>query len=277
MFTCFGNEMELPFTIAELRTLHDVLVQDPLVSPRSFLQLYTCNMLVMHLQIREIEENWRSETSVAAIYSVIEAIDSIDHRLSNWPKSLPRKWKCMTVALPPESIDVYSKTASIYSSFTVANDWGCYRALRIFTHSLHLRAYHLLAKFVHGNPNSTLVSLGKLASDLDSTYDKIREVADEVCIAMPYHLGCRKPGSNEIYYPCEGFPAGKNPRLVSACHIVWPLYMAGIVEGVGSVQRRWIARRLDFMGNEMSAMQAKALALAVLDRAVVDDIAPINS
>ncbi|KAK2764580.1 hypothetical protein FQN54_009275 [Arachnomyces sp. PD_36] len=274
IYTSFENETDIPFTISELRTLYNVLNQDDLLAPNAVLQRHTCRLAEIHLRLRDLEDGWSSSSmddSIAIIHRVIEAVNVVEHELSKWPESLPQEWNYTTRELSLLGMDLCATTAYIYPSFWVANYWGSYRGLRLFGNSLHLRAYHLLARIVRENP--TVVSLRDPECALATTYVKNRDLVNDICASIPYHLGYSHTESGERYYPCEGFPRGKYPRLLSACHIVWPLYISGIVEGIGSAQRLWVARQLHYIGREMSVMQANALAAMVARKASMGDAA----
>ncbi|KAE8419931.1 hypothetical protein BDV36DRAFT_281927 [Aspergillus pseudocaelatus] len=250
---------EFPFTMPELLTLHDALLQTPFASPRSQLQVYLCKLAILHLQISGVASNLSSgHTSSTTSTGIIDSINATTHQLSQWPSSLPADWIHSTMVVPSEDWNLWTPVAHVYSSFWAANDWTRYRALQICTCHLRLRIYHLL--IATNRDNIASISLGSLSSDISTTRVKIRNLANDICASMLYHLGYRCMESAERQYPIEAYPQGKYARLTSATQVTWPLYIAGIVEGVDPAQRMWIASQLDVIGDEIGVKQASAMA-----------------
>ncbi|KAB8219884.1 hypothetical protein BDV33DRAFT_191631 [Aspergillus novoparasiticus] len=257
---------DFPFTIPELLTLHDALLQTPFVSPRSQLQVYLCKLAILHLQISEFTINLSSgHTSPATITDILNSINTTTHHLSQWPNSLPKDWIYNTMVVPPDWSQ-WTPVAHTYSSFWAANDWARYRTLQICICHLRLRFYHLLtaANQVH----TACISLDSLAGDISTTHVKIRNLANDICASMLYHLGYMCMGSTERLYPIEAYPQGKYARLMSASQVTWPLYVAGIVEGVDAAQRMWIASQLEVIGDDVGVQQASAMAEVVRELAL---------
>ncbi|KOC08587.1 hypothetical protein AFLA70_43g003761 [Aspergillus flavus AF70] len=257
---------EVPFTIPELLTLHDALLQTPFVSPRSQLQVHLCKLAILHSQISEFTINLNSgHTSPTTITNILNSINTTTHHLSQWPNSLPKDWIYNTMVVPSDW-NQWTPIAHTYSSFWAANDWARYRTLQICTCHLRLRFYHLLT--TTNQANTACISLDSLAGDISTTHVKIRNLANDICASMLYHLGCKCMGSAERLYPIEAYPQGKYARLMSASQVTWPLYVAGIVEGVDAAQRVWIASQLDVIGGDAGVQQASAMAEVVRELAL---------
>ncbi|KAE8398005.1 hypothetical protein BDV37DRAFT_288918 [Aspergillus pseudonomiae] len=255
---------EFPFTIPELLTLHDALLRTPFVSPRSRLQVHLCKLAILHLQISEaasiLSSGHISSTTITGIH---DSMNTITHQLSQWPNSVPKDWIYTTMIVPSEDWNLWTPVAHIYSSFWVANDWARYRTLQICTCHLRLRFYHLLAA-----TNTASIPRSSLYSDVSTARVKIRNLANDICASMLYHLGYRCMGSAARQYPIEAYPQGKYARLVSASQVAWPLYVAGIVEGVDAAQRMWIAGQLDVIGDDLGVKHASTMAEVVRELAL---------
>ncbi|KAE8373811.1 hypothetical protein BDV26DRAFT_296619 [Aspergillus bertholletiae] len=277
MYSCIHHRQpslsrdRFPFTIHRLRALHDSLIQERAVNPRSSLHPVTCRLVSLYLRSTMVEEESVGlfHETATKINSIINAINAVEVQLSRWPHSLPPEWKYETTKLLSEdndTLDAWTTTALTYPAFWVANDWAHYRALSIFTHSLQLRCYRLLRTMYSLVPGlDSLSTLAELSANIESIHIKISHFVDEICASVPYHLGYHRTGTNETLYPREGFPPGKYPRLISACHVLWPLYVAGVAEGRKiSAQTMWIAQQLDNMGKEMGIRQASVLATEVV-------------
>ncbi|KAF9884247.1 hypothetical protein FE257_001979 [Aspergillus nanangensis] len=168
-----------------------------------------------------------SLTFVAAIHTIIHAIYSVDKELEGWGASLSPGWECTEVTLPDDAIDLWSQIAHTYPSFWVANDWAHCRTLKILTNNLHLHACRFFAR-----GSSAITGPPSVETDIAAIHTRLRGLVDDICASVPYHLGYRQRMREEIC--CF-------PRFMSVCHFVWPLYIAGITEGVGQEQKLWIA------------------------------------
>ncbi|KAL2808393.1 hypothetical protein BJX63DRAFT_424622 [Aspergillus granulosus] len=273
LVTCFDDmksNTSFIFTINELHALHAALSDE---EEADVLILYTCTLLIIHQQLSQIEkEAWSpfpyEEPFLAAAAkanTILKTIASIENQISEWPTSLPPEWKYVTVQLPLEdTVDGLSTDAHIYPTFSAANDWSRYRMLRILIHSLRLRAFRLLTESIyrynHAKCGYRGPQLASLASDIAATHSEVRALTYDICASMPYHIGYRTRAGTEQCYLSEVFPNGKYARLMSACQVAWPLYVAGIAEGVDVAQRLWVARQLDFINSEMGIRKAAVLA-----------------
>ncbi|KAL2836116.1 hypothetical protein BJY01DRAFT_238429 [Aspergillus pseudoustus] len=275
LFTCFDNtsmkgNAPFIFTIDELHALHAAISED---EGADVLILYTCTLLIIHQQLGQVEkEVWPpfpyGEPFLAPATkanAILKTIASIENQISEWPNSLPPECKYITIQLPLEdTVDGLSTDAHIYPTFSAADDWSRYRTLRILIHILRLRAFRLLEDSIytynHAGGGYKVAQLASLASDIAATHSEIRALTYDICTSMPYHIGYRTSAGAEQCYPSEAFPNGKYARLMSACQVAWPLYVAGIVEGVDVAQRLWVSRQLDFINSEMGIGKAAVLA-----------------
>ncbi|KAL3471293.1 hypothetical protein BJX99DRAFT_237769 [Aspergillus californicus] len=286
LFTCFDDIKDnalFIFTIDELYLLYGALLKE---KDADILNTYTCALLLIHLQLRQLETNiWSPFPSDGVTVTIVvaaaqanvflETISSLEKKMSEWPESIPPEWKYMTIQLASDDrIDLWSTDAHIYSTFLAVNEWSRYRTLQILIHSLRLRAYRLLADslcYYNSSPieyNST--QLAHLASNIAKAHSGIRSLTKDICASIPYHIGYKTRSVTGLRYPSDVFPNGKYARLMSACHVAWPLYVAGIVEGVDVAQRLWIARQLDFIKSEMGIGKAAVLAELVRGAAALE-------
>ncbi|KAL4884732.1 hypothetical protein BJY04DRAFT_215184 [Aspergillus karnatakaensis] len=281
VYTCLDDlkdDSPFVFTLAELQSLHAELSKDPNANRRA---LQACTLLIIHLQLRQLEEdeptiNGTATVNIPARANILlQSITSIDNQMTDWERSVSPENRFMTIQLPQDDcIDLWTSNAHVYPTFSAANDWAGYRTVRILAHSLSLRAYRLMARphYEYDSPEygQRGSPLAALASDIAMAHSRIRALADDMCASMPYHVGYRTKSGCGIRYPSEPFPDGKFPRLMSTCHIFWPLYLAGVVEGVDLEQRLWISRQLDFINSEFKIGRAAVLAELVRREAVME-------
>lgn len=288
VFTCFDdieNDSPFIFTLNDLQLLQAGFAAE---EETDCLNLYRSTLLIIHLQLRQLERDvWLSfatnDTFVtSATYkakALLEELTSAEDQMAVWPDTLPPESGYAIIQLPRDEIlDLWSTDGYAYSTLAAGNNWLRYRTLQTLLHSLRLRAYRLLAspKYNHshghsheqfgcelGNP-----LLSNLAHGVASTHSKIRVMVDDICASMPFHLGYMTNSGPERRYPTESFPQGKYPHRLAACHMVWPLYVAGIVEGVDAAQRLWISRQLAVLDRELGVGKVAVLAELVREAAV---------
>jgi hypothetical protein len=219
-------------------------------------------MLILHMRLDSMEQCIEDlSTYQMFLIELLGTTHKLDQHLFDWLQSLPESWRYSETAIPPTATDVFSPKMHLYPTFFVANDWGLYRALRLFNASLSFRIYENLRRV---NPEA------EFKNTMMGVEMKIQELVDEVCASIPYHLGYRVMESEIIHYPVECFPNQRHGRLMSACHMMWPLYMAGSAHGISSTQRSWIASKLTYIGEELGARQSVALANRVSQRVSLD-------
>ncbi|KAL4754808.1 hypothetical protein BDW72DRAFT_200487 [Aspergillus terricola var. indicus] len=281
LFTCFDDiKSDAPFifTLNDLQLLHAGLAAE---KKTDFLNLYNSALLIIHLQLRHLERDvWltfpaNGAVAVAAAtktQSLLEAIISIDCQMAEWPRTLlPESRYIMVQLSPDDSVDLWSRSAYIYPTLSAGNDWSRYRTLRILAHSLRLRAYGLLANPLYGHGLGLEdTQLTEIARGVATARSGIRALANDICTSLPYHLGYRIEPGSERRYPNESFPDGEYARRLSALHISWALYVAGIGEGVDAAQRLWISRQLGIINREMEIGKAAVLAELVRRVAVLE-------
>ncbi|KAL4997672.1 hypothetical protein BDV10DRAFT_195018 [Aspergillus recurvatus] len=281
LFTCFDDiKSDAPFifTLNDLQLLHAGLAAE---KKTDFLNLYNSALLKMHLQLRHLERDvWLTHPSNSAVavaaatkaHALLEAIISIECQMAEWLSTLPPESRYITIQLSSEdSVDLWGRSAYVYPTLSAGYDWSRYRMLRILALSLRLRAYGLLANPLYGRGlGLENTQLTDIASGVKGARSGIRALANDICASIPYHLGYRTGPGSERRYPSESSLDGKYPRRLSALHISWALYVAGIVEGVDAAQRLWISRQLVIINREMGIGKAAVLAELVRRAAVLE-------
>lgn len=269
------------FTLNDLQLLYAGLAAERKLD---YLNLYNAALLIIHIQLRQIERDvWLALSSngaaavsaAAGATTLLRQIASTEFQMDKWPNTLSPQSTYTTVQLPlDDPIDLWGTDAHVYPTFSAGNDWSRYRMLQLLAHSLRLRAYRIIYGPLHGFGQPGFdhenAQLSSLAGYVATTHSKIRAIANDICASMPYHLGYRSKLKPGLCYPGDSFPSGKYPRLLSACQIIWPLYVAGIVEGVDAAQRLWISRQLAFINAEMGIGKAAMLSELVRRAAVTE-------
>lgn len=197
------------------------------------------------------------------VQEIISAACAIEADLIAWLAVLPPDFTYSSHTLMPmdrsferrcHGIRPYNSEYHIYPDIWSPNCWNHYRCARILVSEIILAHVHKLS-------SSTSTSLSEdfrlYCSSLRST---IRRLGADICRSGPFHLGaCNSevlPETNIL--PPESYLGG--------LMLLWPLFIAGMIEGPTHPQRRWVIQCLKTIGNTWGLAQA----LALMDLLIVD-------
>ncbi|KAJ5419248.1 uncharacterized protein N7487_002798 [Penicillium crustosum] len=194
---------------------------------------------------------------------ILSAACAIEADLLAWLAALPPDFTYSSHTLMPldrsferrcHGIRPYNNEYHIYPGIWAANCWNHYRCARIFVSELILSQVHKLSS---SSPTSLSDDLRLYSKSLRST---IRRLGADICRSTPFHLGaCNSEVLPEsAILPPESYLGG--------LMMLWPLFIAGIVEGPTHPQRRWVIQCLHTIGNTWGLAQA----LAEMDLLIVD-------
>lgn len=142
-----------------------------------------------------------------------------------------------------------------YPDLWSPNLWNHYRSARIIVSELILANVH---KVSSTSPHGSLSEDFRLhCKSLRST---IRRLGADICRSVPFHLGACNAGI------LPGRPMLPSETYIGGLMLLWPLFVAGMVEGPNHPQRRWVRQCLGMIGRSMGMDQA----LALMDILTVD-------
>ncbi|KAJ5774958.1 hypothetical protein N7457_009854 [Penicillium paradoxum] len=189
-------------------------------------------------------------------WEIISAASAIEADLLAWLAALPPEFSYTThVTSPFDSvfrqrfcgISPYGDQYHVYPTLWVCNSWNQYRSARIVVSEIILS---------HVRKLSNSSSLSSLSDEFRLQYrtlrSTIRRLAVEICRTVPFHFNAHQAHSERNLPPPESYMGG----LV----LLWPLFVAGIVEKPGHALRRWVIKCLEMIGNTMGLDQALAVA-----------------
>ena len=142
----------------------------------------------------------------------------------------------------------------LYPDIWAPSCWNHYRCARILVSEIILSHTHQLSN----NPAAYLSEDFRLhCKTLRST---IRRLGVDICRSVPFHLGV---------FNAEALP--DTPILppqsyIGGLMLLWPLFIAGMVEGPAHPPRLWAIRCFDVIGHSWGLDQA----LAIMDLLKVD-------
>ncbi|KAH8429773.1 Zn(II)2Cys6 transcription factor [Aspergillus melleus] len=210
--------------------------------------------------------NLRADIHTRAIdnpQKILAAACAIEADLIAWLVALPADFTYSTHTLMPldrsferrcHGLRPLNNEYHLYPDIWAPSCWNHYRCARIMVSEIILSHTHQLSS----NPAAYLSEDFRLhCKTLRST---IRRLGVDICRSVPFHLGV---------FNAEALP--DTPILpresyIGGLMLLWPLFIAGMVEGPTHPQRQWAIQCLDVIGHSWGLDQA----LAIMDLLKVD-------
>ncbi|KAF2104577.1 hypothetical protein NA57DRAFT_70782 [Rhizodiscina lignyota] len=207
-------------------------------------------LLMLQTRLRNLELE-TLDTTAEAVSEIATAINDLDEELGEWTETVPDEWYCSVMPFEAETMksdDIGTDHALIYSSIWVATFWNSYRSLRIFAGGLLERCVRLHR------------TVDPAADDLIfENKPSSKDLAEDICASVPFFLGYTG-GNGERKFPYPQHIPQRPAYIVCAYQLMWPLYVAGSVQSLPLERRRWVARRLAYIGHSVGIKQAVALS-----------------
>lgn len=195
--------------------------------------------------------------------TILSAARSIEADLIAWLTAVPSDFMFSIHSINPgdrsfehrcHGLPPYNNEYHIYPDIWAPNVWNHYRCARILVSELILSHAHKLPN------NSAKIMPENFRFYCKSLRSTISHLAADICRSCPFHLGaCNAEVLPETpILPPESYLGG--------LMLLWPLFVAGIVEGPTHPQRQWVIQCLRIIGNTWGLAQA----LATMDLLAVD-------
>jgi hypothetical protein len=194
---------------------------------------------------------------------VLSAACAIEADLNAWLVTLPPEFTYSSHTLMPldraferrcHGIRPLNNEYHLYPDIWAPSCWNHYRCARILVSEIILSHAHRLS-------NSSATSLSEdFRSHCKSLRTTIRRLGADICRSVPFHLGA-----------CNSEVLPETPILppqsyLGGLMLLWPLFIAGIIEGPTHPQRQWVIECLKKIGHVWGLDQA----LAEMDLLIVD-------
>lgn len=187
---------------------------------------------------------------------IISIASSIEAELIAWLAALPPGFTYETHTKSPYDFlleercrgqALYDDQYHVYPDLWVCNTWNQYRCARIIVSEIILS--HIRQISDSSSLSSTLSDEFLLhCKTLRST---IRRLAVDICRSVPFHLGAHQKDASPNFPPPESYIGG--------LMLLWPLFLAGVIENPQHSLRRWVVQCLKMIGHTMGLDQALAL------------------
>ncbi|KAL4796718.1 hypothetical protein BDV19DRAFT_387910 [Aspergillus venezuelensis] len=193
--------------------------------------------------------------------AILAKASAIEADLIAWLASLPPEFTYTSHTFIPTDrafqsssyeIHPYTNDYHIYPDMWALNSWNHYRCARILVSEIMLSSLH---KITTTSPTSSSEDLRIQIRTLRST---IRRLGTDITRSVPSILI-----SSSIQMQTTTLP---ERSYLGGLMLVWPLWIAGIIESISHPQRKWVIRCFEVIGNTRGLAQA----LAVMDILRVD-------
>ncbi|KAJ5819214.1 hypothetical protein N7474_004805 [Penicillium riverlandense] len=204
--------------------------------------------------------NLRADIHAKAITNpkdVLSAACAIEADLIAWLAALPPEFTYTSHTMTPlnraferrcRGILPYNNEYHVYPELWVCNCWANYRCARILVSEIILSHVHKLSA---SSPNNSLSEDFRLhCKSLRATTSRL---GADICRSVPFHLGACNA---EI--PADA-PTMPPESYLGGLMLLWPLFLAGMVEGPTHPQRQWVVKCLSMIGHTMGLDQALAI------------------
>lgn len=202
---------------------------------------------------------------------ILSTASMIDAELTAWLATVPPGFSYTTVELPAvdntwftsrcRGLSPYSNQYHVYADIWICAAWNYYRCARILIGEVIATQLKRLSE-----KSPSVCSLNDFQTRYRNVHATLRQTAIDVCCSVPFCFGAAGTGTG------TGTGIGRTvkpkdltsfvPDLgnhVGGMILLWPLVLAGIVEGAGHPLRKYTIHALKLIGNTMGISQALAL------------------
>lgn len=186
---------------------------------------------------------------------IISLASCIEADLIAWLAALPPEFTYETHTKSPYDFlleerfcgqSPYDDQYHVYPNLWICNTWNQYRCARIIVSEI------ILSHIRRISDTSSLRSLSdEFRLHCKTLRLTIRRLSVDICRSVPFHLGAHE---KDVSSNC---PAPES--YIGGLLLLWPLFLAGVVENPNHGLRRWVVQCLKMIGHTMGLDQALAL------------------
>ena len=184
---------------------------------------------------------------------IISAAIELNSDFELWAKTSPLQFVYETVTLKERHEEVFSDHYLVYTSVWIASLWNNYRCLRVLLNELIMHQLRYIVGTDVGAYTEWQNPLS-IETQLSISKSNLLQLCQDICASVPYFLNFNQnieAASRDI------------PKAVNGNYLMWPLYCAGCTEVVSDIMRMWVARRLQWIADNLGIRQAAVLALTL--------------
>ena len=170
---------------------------------------------------------------------VITLANLIDSDLEDWRSRLPPDF-LYSISWSTDTEYVFSGTYHVYNNTWAVGVLNLYRCARILTQEV-------ITDWLSRNtmPNAALMESQQRHSEY-----LFAKLAHEICASVPSIMGASESSIHSL----------RRQSAATATGLLWPLYVAGVMDMEITGMRGWIITRLESIGLTMGVKQADSIA-----------------
>jgi hypothetical protein len=181
----------------------------------------------------------------------IKMLLEVDEKLTNWTHDLPEYMRYRTIPVSPTSNEITWGCEHVYSDLWIASIWNSLRQVRL----------QLQQDVISLSAADDDISITTRRAHISRSQQVQQKLTLEVCQSVAYHLATLSVADRDN--AVEAIPQSAGPGGYT---LVWPFFLAGMLETTGKEQRLWMAEQLKKIrvvsGNDQAIALAQALMAA---------------
>ena len=173
--------------------------------------------------------------------TIVSSLLEIESRLVKWDSESPAEW--VYTVVPSSEVDSgYWDRYHIYRHVWMAASWNYYRCARILVNEGLLN--HASRAFA----SASLFTPMEYHIQCCCSRGVLYQMSSDICASVSWFKHDQREGSDNV------------PKGASSFLLLWPLYVAGAMDGADNHLRTWVIRQLEIIGSDLGVRQALALA-----------------
>ena len=170
---------------------------------------------------------------------VITLANLIDSDLEDWRSRLPPDFLYSTL-WSTNTEYVFSGTYHVYNNTWAVGVLNLYRSARILTQEV-------IMDWLSRNTMSNAALMESQERHAKYLFEKL---AHEICASVPFIVGASESSIHSL----------RRQSAATATGLLWPLYVAGVMDLQITGMRAWVITQLELIGLTMGIKQAESLA-----------------
>jgi len=246
MIACLNRQVALPSHIIEYMTAAYEMARtpDPAFNVQFTMMKYS-SLLADVVQERLTDHQ-----------TIIDKSLELDATLLDIVTNVPPGWEYVTIFTDEQSEYVWNGRYHVYQDYWMGQMWNSLRTARILLHEMIRNT--LLDGFSHKPP---IFSASEHSAQFQISTDTIYQMQADILCTVPQHIGYFPKGETGFKTLAE-LDQSMLPmiKMSGGAFIMWPLWLAGILDIATEDVRQFVKRNLDSIGTTMGIRQAQVLA-----------------
>ncbi|KAN0090409.1 hypothetical protein V8E51_018988 [Hyaloscypha variabilis] len=246
MIACMNKGIALPCHMIDYMTAAFELVKTP--DPAFIIQHTMVRFSTLHADMVQ-----KKLTDRETILSKCLELDAKLLKIQTDPQP---GWEYTTVFTEEKSEHIFNGRYHVYHDYWMAQMWNTLRTARILLNEVIRNT--LLEGFSTSPP---AFSSAEHTAQFQIATDTMYEMQADTLYSVPQHIGYFPQGETRFQTVAEvDQPNLPSIKMSGGAFLMWPLWLAGILDVSTEEIRRFVKNNLDFIGTTMGIKQAHLLA-----------------